>query len=88
MPETLLPLLLAVQGFIGGIDTLVNQEWLTHLPRRAQARTEVGIHVLREASYGLLFAALAWLSWHGAGCAARRLAGRVYHWIHDEYGLP
>jgi hypothetical protein len=58
-------LLLIVQGLIGGFDTLINHEILVRLPRRPEARTEVGIHVLREASYGLLFAALAWLTWQG-----------------------
>ncbi len=68
-PDTLLPLLLIAQGVIGAIDTLVNHELIVRLPHRAQARTEVGIHVLREAAYGLMFGLLAWLAWHGIWAA-------------------
>ena len=64
--NNLLPVLLAVQGLIGAIDTLVNHELIVHLPHRPEAKREVGIHVLREAAYGLLFGAIAWISWHGA----------------------
>lgn len=63
--EILLPALLLVQGVIGGIDTLLNHEMIERLPHRPEARTEVGIHVLREAAYGALFLALAWQAWHG-----------------------
>lgn len=61
-----LPVLLAVQGVLGGIDTLYNHEWVEHLPRRPSARREIGLHALREANYGFLFLALGWLEWHGA----------------------
>lgn len=67
--DTLLPALLIAQGLIGGIDTLFNHEWIVRLPHRVEARTEIGIHVLREATYGMLFAALAWLIWNGAWAA-------------------
>jgi len=63
--EILLLALLVAQGVIGGIDTLLNHEMRVRLPHRNDARTEVGIHVLREAMYGMLFAALAWCEWHG-----------------------
>jgi hypothetical protein len=63
--EVLLPVLLVVQGIIGGVDTLINHEWLVRLPYRLDARREVGLHVLREATYGLMFGAIAWFDWHG-----------------------
>jgi hypothetical protein len=68
-PETVLPVLLVAQGVIGGIDTLLNHEIIARLPHRVEARTEIGIHVLREAAYGCLFGALAWFAWHGAWAA-------------------
>ena len=50
--DVLLPALLAAQGLMGGIDTLYNHEWLEKLPRRADARGEIGLHAIREgASY-------------------------------------
>jgi hypothetical protein len=64
--DTLLPVLLIVQGIIGGIDTLINHEWIARLPHRPEARREIGLHVLREAAYGMLFGAFAWFAWHGA----------------------
>jgi hypothetical protein len=64
--EILLLILLIAQGVIGGIDTLVNHELIERLPYRIEARTEVGIHVLREAVYGFLFGALAWFVPYGA----------------------
>ncbi|TCS36261.1 hypothetical protein EDC30_10778 [Paucimonas lemoignei] len=64
--EGLLPILLIMQGIIGGIDTLVNHEWLVRLPHRVEAKREIGLHVLREAVYGLLFGAVAWITWQGA----------------------
>ncbi|WP_019142757.1 hypothetical protein [Noviherbaspirillum massiliense] len=64
-PETLLLALLIAQGVIGGMDTLLNHEIIVRLPQRMEARTEIGIHVLREAAYGLLFGTLAWFAWNG-----------------------
>lgn len=64
--ESLLITLLVLQGIIGGVDTLLNHELLERLPGRAEARSEIGLHALREAIYGLLFAATAWYAWHGA----------------------
>jgi hypothetical protein len=63
--DILLPALLLMQGVIGGIDTLLNHEMIVRLPHRTEARTELGIHVLREAIYGALFLALGWRAWHG-----------------------
>ena len=65
-PELLVLLLLAIQGVLGGIDTLVNHEWLARLPQRRDARGELGLHSLREANYAVLFAGLGWFAWHGA----------------------
>lgn len=64
--ESLLITLLVLQGIVGGVDTLINHELLERLPARAEARGEIGLHALREAIYGLLFAATAWYAWHGA----------------------
>lgn len=63
---TLLPILLIVHGVLGAIDTLVNHELIARLPYRVEAKRELGIHVLRESVYGFLFAAIAWIVWHGA----------------------
>jgi hypothetical protein len=64
--EQLLITLLVLQGIIGGTDTLINHELLERLPARAEARAEIGLHALREAIYGVLFAAMAWYAWLGA----------------------
>jgi uncharacterized protein len=65
-PEAVLPVLLAVQGILGGIDTLLNHELIEGLPRRTQARREIGLHSIREAIYAVLLGGLGWLAWHGA----------------------
>lgn len=70
MAELLLPLLLLAQGVMGGVDTLLNHEYIAQLPRRPEARTEIGLHVVREAIWAALFAGLAWFAWHGAAAAA------------------
>ena len=64
--EGLLPFLLLAQGVMGGVDTLLNHELIAQLPQRPQARTEIGLHVLREAIWAALFIGLAWFAWHGA----------------------
>ena len=64
--EFLLITLLVLQGIVGGTDTLFNHELLERLPARVEARSEIGLHALREAVYAVLFAALAWHAWHGA----------------------
>jgi hypothetical protein len=68
--EGALPLLLVAQGVMGGIDTLVNHELIAKLPRRTEARAEIGLHVLREAIWASLFAGLAWFAWYGAAALA------------------
>jgi hypothetical protein len=64
--ESLLAVLLVAQGVMGGVDTLLNHELIARLPQRPEARTEIGLHVAREAIWGFLFLGLAWLAWHGA----------------------
>ena len=64
-----LPALLVAQGVAGGLDTLVNHEFIAGLPHRRAWRTETGLHALREAIYGVLFLGFAWLAWHGAFAA-------------------
>ena len=64
--EALLPYLLVVQAVMGGVDTLLNHEIIAKLPRRASARREIGLHSVREATYGALFIGLGAFAWHGA----------------------
>ncbi|HET6757070.1 MAG TPA: hypothetical protein VFH21_05605 [Burkholderiales bacterium] len=64
--DTLLPVLLVAQGVMGAVDTLVNHELIERLPHRSEARTEIGLHSIREAVYATLFGGLAWFAWHGA----------------------
>ncbi|HKQ29720.1 MAG TPA: hypothetical protein VJS66_00400 [Burkholderiales bacterium] len=66
MLETVVLALLAVQGVLGSLDTLVNHELIERLPQRREARTEIALHALREANYAILFGGLAWFEWHGA----------------------
>jgi hypothetical protein len=61
----MLPWVLVAQGVMGGFDTLVNHEIIERLPHRESARREIGWHSIREATYGSLFAGLAWFEWHG-----------------------
>lgn len=85
--ETLLPLLLLAQAIVGGIDTLLNHEWIEKLPYRASARAEIGWHAVREAIYGSLFGGLAWFAWHGwtAWLIAVLLAGEIIVTASDEF---
>jgi uncharacterized protein len=61
-----LPALLVLQGVLGAIDTIVNHELLEALPQRRAARSEVGLHAVREAIYAALFLGFAWFAWLGA----------------------
>jgi hypothetical protein len=87
MPESWLAGLLALQGVMGGIDTVVNHELIERLPYRVQARREIGLHAIREAIYAALFLGLAWHAWHGAwaGVIALLLAGEVFVTATDEW---
>ncbi|MEA3193618.1 MAG: hypothetical protein QOD26_1951 [Betaproteobacteria bacterium] len=86
MGEWVLPALLAAQGVMGGVDTLLNHEWLEKLPQRPQARGEIGLHAIREAIYAALFGGLAWFAWHGAlaGLVAALLLGEMINTACDE----
>jgi hypothetical protein len=57
---------LIAHGIIGGIDVLLNHEWLARLPSRPECAQEERLHCAREALFALLFASLAWFEWHGA----------------------
>jgi hypothetical protein len=72
---------------LGGIDTLVNHEWLAKLPQRPDARGEIGLHSLREANYAILFGGLGWFAWHGAAAyvIAVLLVGEVLITARDEW---
>ncbi|HUP29832.1 MAG TPA: hypothetical protein VM122_06640 [Usitatibacter sp.] len=67
--ELVLVALLVAQGVMGGIDTLLNHEIIARLPHRAESRGELGLHVLREANYALIFGGLAWFTWEGWAAA-------------------
>ena len=62
----ILPYVLVAQALLGGFDTLVNHELIEKLPHRLSARREIGLHSVREATYGALFVGLGWFEWHGA----------------------
>jgi putative Mn2+ efflux pump MntP len=87
MFTSLPPVLLVVQGALGAFDTMLNHEWIERLAHRPQARTEIGIHSIREAIYGNLFAGLAWFEWHGAFAIwiAALLFGEVGITAWDEF---
>jgi hypothetical protein len=57
--------LLTAQAVVGAVDTLLNHELLERLPYRPEARTEIGLHSVRELIYASLFGGLAWFEWHG-----------------------
>ena len=82
-----LPALLAAQGLLGGIDTVLNHELIEKLPRRREARGEIGLHSIREAIYACLFGGLAWLAWQGAWAwlLAALLIGEVLNTACDEW---
>ncbi len=65
MFDSWLPILLLAQGVVGGVDTLLNHEWLARLPHRVASRNEIGLHAVRETIYASLFGGLAWFAWHG-----------------------
>ena len=64
--DTLLAFALVLQGAMGGLDTMLNHEYLERLPQRPEARREIGLHSMREAIYAVLFGGLGWFAWHGA----------------------
>jgi len=64
--EAVLVGLLVVQGLMGAVDTLVNHELIERLPQRVEARSELGLHSVRELLYAVIFIGLGWFEWHGA----------------------
>lgn len=58
--------LLAVQGAIGAFDTMYYHEWKARLPARGRkAAAELKLHAGRDFLYGVLFATLPLIAWHG-----------------------
>jgi hypothetical protein len=86
MTQAWLPWLLLLQGVLAGVDTLLNHELIARLAQRQEARTEVGIHVLREVIWAILLFGLGWFAWHGAAAAviATLLAAEVLITAWDE----
>src|SRR2546421_332040 len=68
--ENLLPFVLLAQGIMGGVDTLLNHDFIARLAKRPEARSEIGLHAVREAIYAVLFGGLGWFAWHGAAALA------------------
>ncbi|KWH00084.1 TIGR01777 family oxidoreductase [Burkholderia cepacia] len=62
--------LLIVQGAMGAFDTLYHHELTQDLPHSPRARLELGIHAVRSVLYGLVFASIANVAFHGAWVAA------------------
>ncbi|KHK60553.1 NAD-dependent dehydratase [Burkholderia sp. A9] len=62
--------LLIVQGAMGAFDTLYHHELTQDLPHRPRARLELAIHAVRSVLYGLVFASIANVAFHGAWVAA------------------
>lgn len=54
------------QVLMGAFDTFWHHELSARLPQRGSARRELELHAVREAIYGFLFVAFAWVQWHGA----------------------
>ncbi len=58
--------LLAIQGIIGAFDTLYYHEWKARLPARGrESAPELRLHAMRDFLYGVMFATLPWVAWHG-----------------------
>lgn len=57
--------LMAVQGLMGGFDTLYHHEVTEALARRNTAQRELSIHAVRALIYSLLFIGLSCWQWHG-----------------------
>jgi uncharacterized protein (TIGR01777 family) len=50
---------------LGAFDTVYHHELTVALPRQRAAAPELRIHATRSMLYGLVFAAMAWLQFHG-----------------------
>ncbi|GLR13938.1 epimerase [Chitinimonas prasina] len=62
--------LLILQGLMGAFDTLYHHELTVGLPQRPGARKELTLHAVRALLYGVVFAALAHVGFHGLWVAA------------------
>jgi hypothetical protein len=62
--------LLALQGIIGGFDTLYYHEWRARLAARGPiAVPELKLHAARAFLYAALFGTLPWVAWQGVWAA-------------------
>ncbi len=62
---TLVFCVLALQTMLGGFDNLWHHELHARLPQRSSARYELRLHSMREAIYGVLYFAFAWIQLQG-----------------------
>lgn len=58
--------LLAIQGALGGLDTLYYHEWRARLPARGpSAGLELKLHAARDLIYAIIFGTLPGFAWQG-----------------------
>ena len=62
--------LLIAQGILGAIDTIYHHELTVALPRRPGAKLELSIHAVRALLYGVVFASIANVEFHGGWVTA------------------
>ena len=87
MTEAWLPWLLALQGVLAGLDTVVNHEIIARLPQKPSARPELATHVCRELIWTVLLFGLAWFLWQGAAAwlIAALLGAELFVTCWDEF---
>ena len=56
---------LIAHAIIGGLDIVINHEYLARLPRQPALWMEVRLHSIRELIFATIFIGLAWFEWHG-----------------------
>ena len=57
--------LMAAQGILGALDTILHHEITEALPRRLTAGKELTIHAIRAMLYSVLFVGLSFWTWQG-----------------------
>src|SRR5436190_1912325 len=58
--------ILAIQGALGGFDTIYYHEWRAKLPAGGRAmHPELKLHAARDFIYATIFATLPWFAWQG-----------------------
>ena len=57
--------LMAAQGILGALDTILHHEITEALPRRLTAGKELTIHAIRAMLYSVLFIGLSFWTWQG-----------------------